>query len=55
MKKSLRIGAALLAAITLAPVSSPLINGTSAFVQAISEVESQQLLSLGGSLTAEQQ
>lgn len=55
MKKSFKIGAALLASLALAPVAVPSFVGTSRFVQAISQTESQRLLSLGASLSAEQQ
>lgn len=55
MKKSFKIGAALLASLALAPVTVPSLVGSSTYVQAISQTESQRLLSLGASLSAEQQ
>lgn len=55
MKKSFKVGAALLASLALAPVAVPSLVGTSTYVQAISQTQGQRLLSLGASLSAEQQ
>lgn len=50
MKKGFKVSLALLASVTLVSTGAPLINYTFPAVAAISETQSQRLLSLGGSL-----